>query len=75
MAGKSLVVDCRVARPDCGELVSAAVKLPGVIGDNMVLQHGQSLPIWGWASPGDEITVSIAGQEVSAKAGPTDAGA
>ena len=51
-------------------MVSAAVKLPGVIGDNMVLQRGQSLPIWGWAGPGDKITVSIAGQEVSAKAGP-----
>ena len=35
----------------------------------MVLQRGQPLPIWGWAVAGDEITVSIADQKASAKAG------
>ena len=38
--------------------VQAAVKLPGVIGDNMVLQRGQPVPIWGWADTGDEVTVA-----------------
>jgi sialate O-acetylesterase len=47
----------------------ASVKLPSVIGDNMVLQRGQPVPIWGWANKGDEVTVSIAGQMQSAKAG------
>jgi sialate O-acetylesterase len=47
----------------------AAVKLPAVIGSNMVLQRDQPLPIWGWADKGEEVTVTIAGQEVSAKAG------
>ena len=42
--------------------VSAAVKLPAVIGSDMVLQQGASLPIWGWADKGESVTVSIAGQ-------------
>jgi sialate O-acetylesterase len=46
----------------------AAVKLPSVIGSDMVLQQESSLPIWGWADKGEEVTVSIAGQSVSSKA-------
>jgi sialate O-acetylesterase len=40
-----------------------------VIGNDMVLQQGSSLPIWGWADKGEEVTVSVAGQTVSGKAG------
>ncbi len=47
---------------------AAAVKLPAVIGDNMVLQRGQAVPIWGWANQGEQVTVRLAGQSVSAKA-------
>jgi sialate O-acetylesterase len=50
-------------------VASAAVKLPAVIGDNMVLQRGQAVPIWGWADKGEEVTVSIAGQTHTTKAG------
>ena len=35
----------------------ADVKLPAVISDNMVLQHGMEVPIWGWAEPGEKIEV------------------
>ena len=48
---------------------SAAVKLPAMIGDNMVLQRGQPVPIWGWADKGEEVTVTVAGQKQVAKAG------
>ena len=48
---------------------SAEVKLPAVIGSDMVLQQGASLPIWGWAERGETVTVAIAGQTVSGKAG------
>ena len=48
---------------------AAAVKLPAVFGDNMVLQRGQPVPIWGWADKGEEVTVAVAGQTLSAKAG------
>jgi sialate O-acetylesterase len=47
----------------------SAVKLPRIIGDNMVLQRDQALPIWGPAEKGEEITVKIADQTVTTKAG------
>ncbi len=47
---------------------TADVQLPSVIGSHMVLQRDKPLPIWGWASPGEEVTVSFAGQQATAKA-------
>ncbi len=38
----------------------AEPRLPAVIGDHMVLQRGRPVPIWGWAEPGEAITVRIA---------------
>ncbi|MEQ2006498.1 MAG: sialate O-acetylesterase [Limisphaerales bacterium] len=46
----------------------ADVKLPAIFGDHMVLQRDTTVPIWGTATPGEEVTVSIAGQTVTAKA-------
>ena len=37
----------------------ADVKLPAVISDNMVLQQGRKLSIWGWAQPGEEVMVGV----------------
>ena len=48
--------------------VQADVKLPSVFGDHMVLQQGQRLPVWGWAEPGEAVTVAVAGQTKSTKA-------
>ncbi|MEW4489544.1 sialate O-acetylesterase [Thalassoglobus sp. JC818] len=42
--------------------VDAEVKLPSIIGDNMVLQRGQKVPIWGWDEPGQEVTVTVQGK-------------
>ena len=36
----------------------ANVSLPGVFGDNMVLQREANVNIWGWAKPGEEIEIS-----------------
>ncbi len=41
----------------------ADVRLPGMFSDSMVLQRDIKLPVWGWATPGEEVTVSIAGQK------------
>ncbi len=49
-------------------LALAEVKLPAVVGDNMVLQRGRPVPIWGWAEAGEDVTVAVAGQSVTAKA-------
>ena len=46
----------------------ADVKLPAIFGDHMVLQRGQSDKVWGKADPGEDVTVSIAGQSKSTKA-------
>lgn len=47
----------------------AAVKLPSVFTDHMVLQRDKAVPVWGKAEPGEEVTVEFAGQKKSAKAG------
>lgn len=47
---------------------AATVTLPHIFSSNMVVQCGSTVPVWGWADPGEEVTVTIAGQKVSAKA-------
>lgn len=49
--------------------VSAAVTLPRIFGDNMVIQRDMPVPVWGWADKGEEVTVSLGTQSRSAKAG------
>ncbi len=46
----------------------AAVSLPNLISDHMVLQRGIPVRIWGTASPGEQVTVSFRGQSASAAA-------
>ena len=48
--------------------VFADVKLPHVIGSNMVLQRDIPVPIWGWADADEEITVMLGEHKVSTKA-------
>ncbi len=49
----------------------AAVRLPAILGDNMVLQQKTDAPIWGWADPQEAVKVkgSWAETEVAAQAG------
>ncbi|MDR0336907.1 MAG: sialate O-acetylesterase [Planctomycetaceae bacterium] len=49
--------------------VHADVRLPSIIGSNMVLQQKLANPIWGWADAGEEVTVSTNGQTKSTKTG------
>jgi sialate O-acetylesterase len=46
----------------------ADVKLPAIIGDNMLLQADQNDNIWGTDAPGQQITVSFDGQTATAAA-------
>ena len=46
----------------------AELKLPAIIGDNMVLQQKQTNPIWGWDAPGTVVTVKFGAQTVTGKA-------
>ncbi len=35
----------------------AKIKLPSIIASNMVLQRNSSVKLWGWANPGEKITI------------------
>lgn len=42
--------------------VRADVVLPSILSNGMVLQRETPAPVWGWADPGEEVTVEFAGQ-------------
>lgn len=43
----------------------ADVRLPKLFGDHMVLQRNKPIKVWGWASPGEEVSVSLNGQHIN----------
>ncbi|MGH2643802.1 MAG: sialate O-acetylesterase, partial [Chitinophagaceae bacterium] len=46
----------------------AGIKLPALFTDNMVLQQKSDDPVWGWASPGEEISVKGSWNNTAVKA-------
>lgn len=46
----------------------ARVQVPALFSDNMVLQQGVPVKVWGWAEEGEKITVQFRGQTVSTTA-------
>ena len=50
LAGIFEILNCSV--------LFAEIRLPRIIGDNMILQQQTDNAIWGWANPGEAITVS-----------------
>lgn len=40
----------------------AEVKLASIFGDSMVLQQELAVPVWGWADPGEKVSVSFGDQ-------------
>ena len=47
----------------------ADVKLPAIFSDHMVLQADMKLPVWGWADPGEKVTVAVGNRKASATTG------
>lgn len=45
----------------------AEVKLPALFCDHAVLQQSAPIKVWGWAEPGEEVTVEFRQQKVSTK--------
>ena len=43
--------------------------MPGIFGDHMVLQQDAKLPVWGWATPGETVKVTLGAESRSATAG------
>ena len=52
----------------CASVAQAAVWMPSVFSDHMVLQREKPVPVWGWAAPGEKVTVTFAGQKKTATA-------
>src|SRR6187431_3515150 len=46
----------------------AEVRLPALFSDHMVLQAERSISVWGWATPGEAVNVSLAGRTSAATA-------
>ena len=40
------------------------IRLPSIFSDNMVIQEGAPVNIWGWASPGESIKIEFSGQVI-----------
>jgi len=48
---------------------SGEVRLPKLISDGMVLQRNAEVKIWGWATPGEKITVNFKGKKYNTTTG------
>ncbi len=48
---------------------NAALWMPQVFGDHMVLQQNQRIPVWGTASPGEQVRVSLGSKVERTRAG------
>lgn len=59
-----------LASPACpGSAQAESLRLASLFTDHMVLQRDQPVPVWGWAKPGQQITVEFAGQRKTTNAG------
>lgn len=56
----------------CGSVSAtlAALELPSIFGDHMVLQRARPAVVWGWAEPGEDVTVEFAGLLATATSDP-----
>ena len=66
---RSLKLSCAIGLTWATRSALADPGLPAVISDHMVLQSGVAFPIWGWADPGEQVTVSIGDQSKSVHTG------
>lgn len=47
----------------------ADVRLPAFFSDHAVLQRDKPLPVWGWAAPGEQVSVALGAQKGATTAG------
>lgn len=53
-----------------GGTARSNVTLPAIFSDHLVLQRAASVPVWGWADAGEEVSVTVGGQTQTTRAGP-----
>ena len=69
MNAKRLIVSlCSVLLLLANLAAQAELRLAAPFSDNMVLQQGMLVPVWGWADDGDVVTVKFRGQKVTVEA-------
>ncbi|MCB2379846.1 sialate O-acetylesterase [Hymenobacter sp. BT635] len=61
----SLLLTIAAAQP-----ATAQVRLPKLVSDGMILQRDAPVAVWGWAAPGEKVTVTLAGKTAATTAGP-----
>ena len=49
-------------------IAHADVRLPALFSEHMVLQRDANAPVWGWAEPGEQVSVTLADQSQTAQA-------
>ena len=69
MRFRSLSILCSSLAAFASSACFADVKLGSPFQHHMVLQQKMAAPVWGWADPGEEVTVTIRGKSKTAKAG------
>lgn len=60
-----LVSVSMIAHVGANETAAVRLRLPHVFSDHMVLQRDKPVRIWGFAKPGQVVTVGFAGQKGS----------
>ncbi|HEY0981051.1 sialate O-acetylesterase [Schlesneria sp.] len=63
MSSRCIAVISAIALIAVTTSARADIKLPGIFSDHMVLQTGKEVPFWGWAEPGEEVTVTITSKD------------
>ena len=56
----ALIIWCNTAH--------AQLEVPTIFSDHMVMQRNQSIKVWGWSKPGDNITCTLSSQSTKTKA-------
>lgn len=51
---------------------TATIKLPGLVGDNMILQRDAKVPVWGWTDKGAKVEVTFMGKTYRVNASAID---
>ncbi|HKU13294.1 MAG TPA: sialate O-acetylesterase [Steroidobacteraceae bacterium] len=49
-------------------VAGADVRLPALVGDNMVLQRDARIEVWGWADPGENVRVTFQDRTIATRA-------
>jgi sialate O-acetylesterase len=68
MLYRVLVISC--LNICAGYAAQATVRLPALVGDHMVLQRKAKVPVWGWAAPGERVTITFQNKTYTAVPGP-----